>query len=89
LRPYAVTGPTAIRAGFVTPPAVGSTGVCLLRSTTARIACLAIDVDAQHEVTARPLSTDDPLVSKPVLYQDDALSPEPGTGFCATCVGLG
>ena len=88
LRSYLPTGPSPVRAAFVTPPAVGSTGVCLMRSTTERIACLAIDVDAQHRVTSRPLPTNDPLVTKPVSYQDDALKPEPGAGFCATCVGL-
>jgi len=88
LRPYAQTGPTAVRAAFVTPPGAGSTGVCLMRSTTVRIACLAIDVDSQHRSTARPIAGDDPLVTRPVIYQDDALSPEPGSGFCATCVGL-
>ncbi|MGX6605967.1 hypothetical protein ACWKSP_28140 [Micromonosporaceae bacterium Da 78-11] len=89
LRPYAGTGPTEVRAAFVTPPAAGSTAVCLMRSTTVRIACLAVDVDPQYAITSRPLGTDDPAVSKPVLYQDDALSPEPGSNFCATCVGLG
>ncbi|MFJ6195517.1 hypothetical protein [Micromonospora sp. NPDC092111] len=88
LRSYDPTGPTPVRAAFVTPPAVGSTGICLMRSSTVRIACLAVDVDAQYRITSRPLPVDDPLVTKPVLYQDDALSPEPGSGFCATCVGL-
>jgi hypothetical protein len=88
LRPYAETGPTEVRAAFVTPPGVGSTGVCLMRSTTVRLACLAVDVDAQHRITARPVATDDPLVARPVSYQGDAVSPDPGSGFCATCVDL-
>jgi hypothetical protein len=88
LRPYAESGPTAVRAAFVTPPTVGSTGVCLMRSSHVRIACLSVDVDAQHGISSRPLPIDDPLVTRPVLYQDDALSPHPGSSFCATCVGL-
>ena len=88
LRPYAVQGPAEVNAAFVTRPAAGTTGVCLMRSTTARIACLAVDVGAHDQITTRPLSTEDPLVTKPVLFQDDALSPEPGTSFCATCVSL-
>ncbi|WP_329101734.1 hypothetical protein OG792_21890 [Micromonospora sp. NBC_01699] len=88
LRPYAQTGPTPVRAAFITPPAVGSTGVCLMRGVDARIVCLAVDVDAQHQITSRPVATNDPLVAKPVLYDGGANQPEPGTGFCATCVGI-
>lgn len=88
LRPYERSGPTAVRAAFVTMPGVGSTGVCLMRGATSRIACLAVDVDARQRITARPIPVDDPSVTKPVIYQDDALSPEPGSGFCATCVGI-
>lgn len=88
LRPYAEAGPTPVRAAFVSPPAVGSTGVCLMRSTTDRIACLAVDTDSQYRITARPIRVDDPLVTKPVLYQDDSLSPGTGDMYCATCVSL-
>jgi hypothetical protein len=88
LRSFAQTGPTTVRAGFVTPPSVGTTAICLMRSVYDRVACLAVDVDAQYRITSRPLSTGDPLVTKAVIYQDDVLSPGPIQGHCATCVSL-
>ncbi|MFI7545493.1 hypothetical protein [Actinoplanes sp. NPDC049599] len=89
LRRYEPGEPTVVRAAFHTVPTWSPVGVCLMRSADVRLACLRLDIAADGEMVAAPLPTDDPLVNRPVHYVDDSGDPEPGAGFCATCLGLG
>lgn len=88
LRHYEPDEPTVVQAAFGTVPTRSPVGVCLMRSANVRLACIRLDIAADAEMIATPLPTDDPLVDRPVQYVDDALHPEPGTGFCATCLNL-
>ncbi|HWH00780.1 MAG TPA: hypothetical protein VNV66_16040 [Pilimelia sp.] len=86
LKHYRPDGPTTASTNIV-PPATGAIGVCLMRSESARLACLRLEADGAGGVTATSVPVDDPLVAYPVYYFQDNLPP-PG-GHCASCVTTG
>jgi hypothetical protein len=63
--------------------------VCVMRHMHIRVACVRIDLTAARpELVVTPLSTDDPLVAKPVYYWAEENPIEGPVGVCATCLGF-
>jgi len=87
LRPYRPDGPTPVRGGLRSAPSSGEMGVCSLRSSTVRVACVRLTFTLTGPTTMEPISVDDPLVATAVVSVDPAVPAENG-GFCGSCVAL-
>jgi hypothetical protein len=72
------TQPRLIGATSWASPRFGS---CLMASFTHRIACAEITVAEDGEISVRPISVDDPLVSAPI----EGIEPWPSDGECMSC----
>ncbi|BCB77700.1 hypothetical protein GCM10022251_64150 [Phytohabitans flavus] len=88
LRSYDPAGPKPVTLALVTAPSTGTAGLCLMRSPTARIACVRLDFTLGQPAVMHAISTDDPLVAKPVIFVDDTLAPHPPAGFCGSCLAV-
>jgi hypothetical protein len=88
LRWYQPSGRTPFQGLFTSEPSAGEVGVCAMRTTTDRIACVRVSFPATGPVTMESIPTTDPLVDTPVVYvHGDDPTPPPG-GFCGTCLHL-
>jgi hypothetical protein len=89
LRPYAQSGPASVVADLDLNPGfpLPTVGVCILSSSTVRVACVRVDTTDGGVTTATPVDVDDPLVNRPVVYNGD-LMPVPPDPECGTCLGL-
>jgi hypothetical protein len=87
LRPYNQVGPTPVRGGIAAAPISGELGVCLMRSQTARMACVRLTFHLSEPTTMLPIPVDDPLVSKPVILLVETPPPHPW-GFCGSCLPI-
>jgi|tagenome__1003787_1003787.scaffolds.fasta_scaffold20942138_2 hypothetical protein len=85
MQPYAASGPAPVTGVYQATYWTRTIGMCVVRDTADRLACIRIDMGADGAVTTA-IAADDPLVAKPIKYYDDRAMPK-HNGFCATCVG--
>lgn len=83
LVPYQPSGPTRFSGLFRSVPSPRHVGVCAMRATSARIACVRVTWPADGPATMEPIPTTDPLVRLPVTYVDEKDLPH---GFCGSCL---
>jgi hypothetical protein len=90
LLPYQAEGSTPFSGVFRTMPSDSEVGVCAMRSVSDRVACVRVTFPQDGDATMEPIPTTDPLVSKPVFFDDWSVEPPPPPpgGFCGTCLEL-
>jgi hypothetical protein len=88
LLPFEPTGPTSVTADLTRPAPGQPLGVCLMTSTSTRVACVRVDTSTDWQVTVTPLSTDDPAVATAQVVETDDGSAQPIDPFCGTCLEL-
>jgi hypothetical protein len=87
LRPYAPEGPTPVSGALILNPAITSVvGICLMRGTADRVACVRLDTTPDYHTSATPIDVADPLVDRAAVFVNDLLDPLPPSDFCGTCV---
>jgi hypothetical protein len=87
LRPYAESGPALTTADVLLSPPEPVFAMCLLRDVNARVACARVDITAAGVATSTAIPVTDPLVAKPVIYDDEDI-PVPPDPICGTCVSF-
>jgi hypothetical protein len=85
LVPHQAAGPQEVSGVIRSTPLSGTLGVCIMRGAANRIACVRLTFHLTEQTTMEPISTDDPLVVKPVTVDWDTL---PVDGLCGSCVDL-
>ncbi|GLI03607.1 hypothetical protein [Phytohabitans aurantiacus] len=87
LRWYQPSGRSPFQGLFTSEPSAGEVGVCAMRTTRDRIACVRVSFPTTGPATIESIPTTDPLVDTPVVYVPEDGPPPPG-GFCGSCLHL-